>query len=308
MVCASSPTIWTRAFRPVHGRDDHAVERRVDGLAPPVVVASAPAEQGPRRALPGCRRSPAVVGPDEVEGVALSEHVGAMAGNPVCGRPHGDPLASQRELDDHGVGCRSHCQLQSRGASDLDLGGHAHERRQPVPRRAHRGRHRGRLPRGIGRATADRLARDGWSIALLDLDGEAAEARPPRSAATGRWLARRRRRDVAARTRSRRPSPRSQPAAGHRPGQRGRGQLPVDLDVTLAEWDRIFDINMRGAFLVTRRVVPAMLAAGVGRIVSVSSASAQRGGGTSKVPYSASKAALIGFSRALARELGPRGI
>jgi NAD(P)-dependent dehydrogenase (short-subunit alcohol dehydrogenase family) len=85
---------------------------------------------------------------------------------------------------------------------------------------------------------------------------------------------------------------------------------PVDfLDVTLAEWDRIFDINMRGAFLVTRRVVPAMLAAGVGRIVSVSSVSAQRGGGTySKVPYSASKAALIGFSRALARELGPHGI
>ena len=52
-----------------------------------------------------------------------------------------------------------------------------------------------------------------------------------------------------------------------------------------------------------------MLAAGVGRIVSVSSVSAQRGGGTySKVPYSASKAAIIGFTRALAREMGPHGI
>jgi NAD(P)-dependent dehydrogenase (short-subunit alcohol dehydrogenase family) len=52
-----------------------------------------------------------------------------------------------------------------------------------------------------------------------------------------------------------------------------------------------------------------MIAAGVGRIVSVSSVSAQRGGGTySKVPYSASKAALIGFTRALAREMGPHGI
>ena len=84
--------------------------------------------------------------------------------------------------------------------------------------------------------------------------------------------------------------------------------MPIGT-ATIAEWDRVFDINMRGAFLVTRRVVPAMLAAGVGRIVSVSSVSAQRGGGTySKVPYSASKAALIGFSRALARELGPHGI
>ena len=85
---------------------------------------------------------------------------------------------------------------------------------------------------------------------------------------------------------------------------------PIDfLDVTAAEWDRVFDVNMRGTFFVTRRVVPAMIAAGVGRIVSVSSISAQRGGGTySKVPYSASKAAVIGFTRALAREMGPHHI
>jgi len=52
-----------------------------------------------------------------------------------------------------------------------------------------------------------------------------------------------------------------------------------------------------------------MVDRGLGRIVSVSSISAQRGGGTySKVPYSASKAAIIGFTRALAREMGPHGI
>ena len=167
-------------------------------------------------------------------------------------------------------------------------------------------------PRGIGRATADRLARDGWSIAILDLDGEAAgrtaaEIGGNRSVASLGVAA-----DVA--------DPDSVEAAIARV-EAGLPPIialanvagvssPVDfVDVTIAEWDRIFDINMRGAFLVTRRVVPAMLAAGVGRIVSVSSASAQRGGGTySKVPYSASKAALIGFSRALARELGPNGI
>jgi NAD(P)-dependent dehydrogenase (short-subunit alcohol dehydrogenase family) len=85
---------------------------------------------------------------------------------------------------------------------------------------------------------------------------------------------------------------------------------PIDfLDVTTAEWDRVFAVNLRGTFLVTRRVVPTMIAAGVGRIVSISSASAQRGGGTySKVPYSAAKAGVIGLTRALAREMGPHGI
>ena len=49
---------------------------------------------------------------------------------------------------------------------------------------------------------------------------------------------------------------------------------PTDfLDVTPAEWDRVFNVNMRGTFLVTQRVLPAMIAAGVGRIVSVSSIS-----------------------------------
>jgi len=165
--------------------------------------------------------------------------------------------------------------------------------------------------RGIGRATADRLARDGWSIAILDLDGEAAkrtaaEIGGNRSVASLGVAA-----DVA--------DPDSVEAAiaqveASLPPIIGLANVagvssPVDfLDLTIAEWDRVFDINMRGA-LVTRRVVPAMLAAGVGRIVSVSSVSAQRGGGTySKVPYSASKAALIGFSRALARELSPHGI
>ena len=170
----------------------------------------------------------------------------------------------------------------------------------------------GASPRGIGRATADRLARDGWSIAILDLDGEAAkrtaaEIRGNRSVASLGVAA-----DVA--------DPDSVEAAV---AQVEAGLPPVVglanvagvssavdfLDLTLAEWDRVFDINMRGAYLITRRVVPTMVAAGVGRIVSVSSVSAQRGGGTySKVPYSAAKAALIGFSRALARELGPHGI
>jgi 2-hydroxycyclohexanecarboxyl-CoA dehydrogenase len=167
-------------------------------------------------------------------------------------------------------------------------------------------------PRGIGRATADRLAGDGWSIAILDLDDEAAK----RTAAeiAGNWsvasfgvaadVSDEDSVDAAiAQVQARLP-----PIIGLA-NVAGVSSPTEFLDVTIAEWDRVFDVNVQGTFFVTRRVVPAMIAAGVGRIVNVSSVSAQRGGGTySKVPYSASKAAVIGFTRALAREMGPHGI
>ena len=81
------------------------------------------------------------------------------------------------------------------------------------------------------------------------------------------------------------------------------------LDETLEGWERVFRINMTGTFLVTQRVIRGMVERKLGRVVSVSSISAQRGGGTySKVAYSASKGAIIGFTRALAREMGQHGI
>jgi 2-hydroxycyclohexanecarboxyl-CoA dehydrogenase len=166
--------------------------------------------------------------------------------------------------------------------------------------------------RGIGRATARRLARDGWSVAILDLDDEgakrtAAEVAGEASVASlgvGADIADEASVDAAiARVEA------SLPPVVGLANVAGVSSAIDFLDVTPAEWDRVFDINMRGTFLVTRRVVPAMLAAGVGRIVSLSSVSARRGGGTySKVPYSAAKAAIVGFTRALARELGPHGI
>jgi 2-hydroxycyclohexanecarboxyl-CoA dehydrogenase len=81
------------------------------------------------------------------------------------------------------------------------------------------------------------------------------------------------------------------------------------MDETVEGWDRVFAINTRGTFIVTQRVLRGMIERKSGRVVSVSSVSAQRGGGTySKVAYSASKAAIIGFTRALAREVGEHGI
>jgi NAD(P)-dependent dehydrogenase (short-subunit alcohol dehydrogenase family) len=167
-------------------------------------------------------------------------------------------------------------------------------------------------PRGIGRATGARLARAGWAVAVLDIDGNAASEAAAGIAAAHGVPARGVAVDITdeaavdlavASVESALP-----PVVGL--ANVAGVSSPIDfVDVTPAEWDRVFAVNMRGAFLVTRRVVPAMIAARFGRIVNVSSISAQRGGGTySKVPYSASKAAIIGFTRALAREMAPHGI
>jgi NAD(P)-dependent dehydrogenase (short-subunit alcohol dehydrogenase family) len=167
-------------------------------------------------------------------------------------------------------------------------------------------------PRGIGRATADRLALGGWSVAILDLDPDAAkraaaEVADAHSVPTLGVAA-----DISDEDAVESAVTAVESALPPIIGLANVAGVssPIDfLDVTTAEWDRVFNVNMRGTYFVTRRVVPAMIAAGVGRIVSVSSISAQRGGGTySKVPYSASKAAVIGFTRALAREMGPHGI
>ena len=166
--------------------------------------------------------------------------------------------------------------------------------------------------RGIGRATAGRLAEAGWAVAILDIDGDAAEQTAAQLAETHGVPALGVRADISdegsvdiAVSAVERALP---PVIGLVNVAGVSSPVPF-LEVTPAEWDRVFAVNMRGTFLVTRRVVPAMIAAGVGRIASVSSISAQRGGGTySKVPYSASKAAVIGFTRALARELGPHKI
>jgi NAD(P)-dependent dehydrogenase (short-subunit alcohol dehydrogenase family) len=75
--------------------------------------------------------------------------------------------------------------------------------------------------------------------------------------------------------------------------------------VSGGEWDRIFAVNVRGAYNVTRRLAPGLVERGFGRIVSLSSVSAERGGGVfGGVAYSAAKAAHLGFAKALAREFG----
>ncbi len=80
------------------------------------------------------------------------------------------------------------------------------------------------------------------------------------------------------------------------------------LDIGEQEWDRTIAINLKGVFNWCKSVAPAMMARGAGRIVNISSVSANSGAGpgaVSKFAYCAAKAGVLGLTRGLARELAP---
>ena len=87
----------------------------------------------------------------------------------------------------------------------------------------------------------------------------------------------------------------------------GIAQQKLFTDVTEEEWDRIFAVNVKGLYTCCRAVVPHMVRRHAGSIINVSSIWGEVGA-SCEVPYSASKAAVIGFTKALAKELGPSGI
>ena len=78
-------------------------------------------------------------------------------------------------------------------------------------------------------------------------------------------------------------------------------------DTSAADWSRVFGVNMDGMFFVTRAVLPGMVSNQRGSIVNISSMWGVIGG-SCEVAYSASKAAVIGYTKALAKEVAPSGI
>jgi 3-oxoacyl-[acyl-carrier protein] reductase len=79
-------------------------------------------------------------------------------------------------------------------------------------------------------------------------------------------------------------------------------------DVSLEAWDATLRANLTGAFLCSRVVADGMCARGWGRIVNISSVTAQSGGVTGSVAYSASKGGMLAFTRTLARDLAPYNV
>ena len=87
----------------------------------------------------------------------------------------------------------------------------------------------------------------------------------------------------------------------------GISQIKMFQDITEEDWDNMFNINIKGIYNVTAHFMPSMINKKWGRIINISSMWGEEGG-SCEVHYSASKAAVIGFTKALAKELGPSGI
>lgn len=87
----------------------------------------------------------------------------------------------------------------------------------------------------------------------------------------------------------------------------GISSFSLFTDITTELWNKTFDVNVKGQFLVTRAFLPSMIHRKEGKIINISSVWGICGS-SCEVHYSASKAAIIGMTKALAKEVGPSGI
>ena len=162
---------------------------------------------------------------------------------------------------------------------------------------------------GIGAAIADRLAGDGHSVAVNDLYIDAAEkvaagirdaggdAHPYAAdvsdeAAVGAMM-----RSVRA----------EMGAPEILVNNAGFGHQAPFVDIEPADFDRIFAVHVRGNYLMTRACLPAMIQAGQGHIVNIASQLGQIGG-VELSHYAGAKAAIIGMTKSLAREVSAKGV
>ncbi len=163
---------------------------------------------------------------------------------------------------------------------------------------------------GIGRAAALALAAEGAHIAVLDLNATAARA-------------------VAAEVESRGRSALDCPTDITRPDQveaaiadvkrqfgridilvncAGIAQFGPLMQLTVDDWDRVLEVNLKGTVICCQSVLPIMQAQGYGHIINMGSVAGQIGGQVAGANYAASKAGVISFTKSLAKQFGRQGI
>jgi NAD(P)-dependent dehydrogenase (short-subunit alcohol dehydrogenase family) len=161
--------------------------------------------------------------------------------------------------------------------------------------------------RGIGLAIASRLAADGARVALLDLDGAAADAAAKKVGGGAIALGA----DVTKASEVESAVSRVVQEWGrldilvNNAGITGRS-FPI-WELSDEDWRRVIDADLTSVFLCCRAAVKVMLRQGSGRIINIASIAGKEGNPT-LVPYSAAKAGVIGLTKALAKEVCTRGI
>jgi len=157
---------------------------------------------------------------------------------------------------------------------------------------------------GIGEGIATRLSQAGARVAVLDMNRSTAEASAQRLKGIGLHC------DVSS-------AVSVQSAMEEVRRQLGPIQILVNnagiTGRTLPLWeldesdlDQVYAVNLKGVFLACRAVIPEMLAQGYGRILNVASIAGKEGNPT-LIPYSSTKAAVIGLTKALAKEVAGKG-
>jgi NAD(P)-dependent dehydrogenase (short-subunit alcohol dehydrogenase family) len=163
---------------------------------------------------------------------------------------------------------------------------------------------------GIGRAIVRRLVADGAAVAIADIQQDAARAVADETVAGGgRALAVGA--DVTSTASVNDAVARAREALGPLHvlvNCAGVADFTAFADLDEARWQRMLDVLLTGTYRVTHAVFGDMVAAGWGRIVNISSAAALNGGGPGLAHYAAAKAGVLGFTKALAQELGPAGV
>jgi len=160
---------------------------------------------------------------------------------------------------------------------------------------------------GLGLAVATRIVAEGGSVVLWDMNPDALATAKEQSGAT----------DVVA-------LDVSDQAAVEQAAADSRAALGGGIDILIASagitgatapvheypldsWRRVIDVNVNGLFYCNRAIVPVMLEGGYGRIVNVASVAGKEGNPNASA-YSASKAAVIGLTKSLGKELAGKGV
>lgn len=168
--------------------------------------------------------------------------------------------------------------------------------------------------RAMGAEISRRLARDGFSVVVWDLDAVL-------NSAEGEWI--REAEGIRAMTVDVSSEKQITNAVDSILAEEGRVDCLVNnaaispkkdgyrvspIETSTEEWDLVMGVNLRGPFLATRAVLPSMIRSGWGRVVNISSSSGRQGARIAGLPYGVAKTGINGLTRTLALEVGKHGV